>query len=287
MGMTLLFCWKPQGDFAGDGGLRACATAAMIPWENENMPGTMGSLNFNSTSRNREPRTLAATFAVLGGSLLTAVLCAVPSAAPAQTAAPAKAAQTGSEPVVVQPGVPGAASRRLPSSTTGQVPQRSQADVDFMQGMIMHHGQAVEMTALIRSHTENKEIGSLGARIGLSQADEMKFMKRWLAARGEAASMSMPGMQDMDKGGKPMQAMPGMLTQVQMEALRQARGAEFDHLFLTGMIQHHHGALVMVRQLFDTPGAGQDAELFDFATDADNSQRAEIGIMQNMLKEKQ
>jgi uncharacterized protein (DUF305 family) len=155
-----------------------------------------------------------------------------------------------------------------------------------MQGMIMHHGQAVEMTALIPSHTENKEIRSLGARIGLSQADEMKFMKRWLAARGEPTSMSMPGMPDMDRSGKPMQAMPGMLTPKQMDTLRKANGAEFDQLFLTGMIQHHHGALVMVKQLFDTPGAGQDADLFDFATDADNTQRAEIGIMQDMLKEK-
>jgi uncharacterized protein (DUF305 family) len=72
-----------------------------------------------------------------------------------------------------------------------------------------------------------------------------------------------------------------------MDELRQAKGAEFDRLFLTGMIQHHNGALVMVKQLFDTPGAGQDADLFDFATDADNTQRAEIAIMQNMLKEKQ
>ena len=78
-----------------------------------------------------------------------------------------------------------------------------------------------------------------------------------------------------------------MLTPQQMEALRQARGAEFDRLFLTGMIQHHGGALVMVKELFDSPGAGQDADLFDFATDVDSGQRAEIRIMQNMLKEKQ
>ena len=155
-----------------------------------------------------------------------------------------------------------------------------------MQGMIMHHGQAVEMTALIPSHTENKDIRKLGARISLSQSDEMKFMKRWLAARGEPVSMAMPGMPDMDKHGKPMQPMPGMLTAEQMDALRQAKGAEFDKLFLTGMIQHHNGALVMVKQLFDTPGAGQEADLFDFATDADNTQRAEIAIMEGMLRQK-
>ncbi len=155
-----------------------------------------------------------------------------------------------------------------------------------MQGMVMHHQQAVEMTALIPSHTENKDLRTLGARISLSQSDEIKFMKRWLLARGESDSMAMPGMPDMDKNGKPMQPMPGMLTPEQMSALRQANGAEFDRLFLTGMIQHHNGALIMVKQLFDSPGAGQDAELFDFATDVDNTQRAEIGIMQNMLKEK-
>lgn len=153
-----------------------------------------------------------------------------------------------------------------------------------MQGMIVHHSQAVEMTALIPSHTENKELQTLGARISRSQSDEIKFMKRWLAAHGEAVSMTMPGMPKMEPMGHPMALMPGMLTPEQMDALRKAEGAEFDHLFLTGMIQHHNGALTMVKDLFDTAGAGQDAELFDFATDADNSQRAEIKIMQGMLE---
>lgn len=155
-----------------------------------------------------------------------------------------------------------------------------------MQGMIMHHQQAVEMTALISSHTENKDVRMIGARISISQTDEMKFMERWLRVRGETDSMAMPGMPDMDKQGNPMKAMPGMLTPDQMTALRQAKGAEFDRLFLTGMIQHHNGALVMVKQLFDTAGAGQDADLFDFATDVDNTQRAEIRIMQTMLQAK-
>jgi uncharacterized protein (DUF305 family) len=90
----------------------------------------------------------------------------------------------------------------------------------------------------------------------------------------------------MDTSGKAMALMPGMLTAEQMEALRKAKGAEFDQLFLTGMIQHHNGALIMVKDLFDTAGAGQDADLFDFATDADNTQRAEIRIMQAMLEKK-
>jgi uncharacterized protein (DUF305 family) len=210
------------------------------------------------------------------------------------------------KPVVVQPGAPGQPSKTLPASTRATLPPRSRADVEFMQGMIMHHGQAVEMTALIGSHTENKELGLLGARISSSQTDEIKFMKRWLAARGEAVSMasssmkttdgsthsmkasagSTEAMPGMDMSGESMGLMPGMLTPGQMEALRKAKGAEFDRLFLTGMIQHHGGALTMVKELFDTAGAGQEAELFNFATDVDSGQRAEIRIMQGMLEKK-
>lgn len=200
-----------------------------------------------------------------------------PSACASQT-------DVANTPVVVQPGAPGKPSRTLPPSTRGTLPQRSQADVAFMRGMIMHHAKAVEMTALIASHTENKEVRSLGARISSSQSDEIKFMKRWLAARGEPLSMTMPGKMDMDMPGKTIPAMPGMLTAEQMEALRKAKGAEFDQLFLTGMTQHHNGALTMVKDLFDTAGAGQDADVFNFATDVDNTQRAEIRIMQSMLE---
>jgi uncharacterized protein (DUF305 family) len=199
----------------------------------------------------------------------------------------ARAQQTDpAAPVIVQPGAPGKPSKRLPASTTAKLPPRSHAETEFMQGMIMHHAQAVEMTALISSHTENKDLRLLGARISSSQSDEIKFMNRWLAARGEPATMAMPGMPDMNTSGHPMALMPGMLTPEQMEALRKAKGAEFDRLFLTGMIQHHDGALTMVKDLFDTAGAGQDAELFDFATDVDSGQRAEIRIMQTMLETK-
>ena len=188
-------------------------------------------------------------------------------------------------PVVVQPGAPGKPSKTLPPATRAKLPPRSQADVEFMQGMIMHHAQAVEMTALMASHTENKELRSLGARISSSQSDEIKLMQRWLAARGERISVDMPGM-DMLRHSSRQQLMPGMLTPEQMEALGKAKDAEFDHLFLTGMIQHHDGALTMVKDLFDTAGAGQDADVFNFATDADNTQRAEIKIMQSMLDKK-
>jgi len=162
----------------------------------------------------------------------------------------------------------------------------------------MHHAQAVEMTALIDSHTENKELRSLGARISHSQSDEIKFMKRWLTARGEPvlvqlkvmdkskhSSMDMSGHMSGEMSGHSM-LMPGMLTAQQMDDLKNAKGEEFDQLFLKGMIQHHTGALIMVKDLFDSAGAGQDAELFNFATDVDSGQRAEIKIMETMLEKK-
>ena len=199
----------------------------------------------------------------------------------------AQAQQTNpATPVVVQPGAPGQPSKTLPPSTRATLPRPSHAEVEFMQGMIMHHSQAVEMTALIASHTENKDLRSLGARISSSQSDEIKLMQRWLAGWGESISMPMSGMQGMHTSGEPMMLMPGMLTPGQMDALRKAKGAEFDRLFLTGMIQHHDGALTMVKDLFNTAGAGQNADVFDFATDADNTQRAEIKIMQSMLEKK-
>ncbi len=189
---------------------------------------------------------------------------------------------------VVEPGPPGAPSKTLPANTTGTLLKPTPADIDFMQGMIMHHSQAVEMTALIPSHTANPAVIDLGKRISLSQSDEIKFMQHWLEARNESTEIPMtpgPMTPGMDMANMPL--MPGMLSPAQMDALRKAHGPEFDHLFLTGMIQHHGGALVMVKDLFNQPGSGQDAQLFTFATDVDNTQRAEIRIMQRMLKENQ
>jgi uncharacterized protein (DUF305 family) len=231
------------------------------------------------------PRTPELRSASVAAALCGILLAA--SAAAAFSSLPLRGAQqTGSAtaPVVVQPGAPGKPTKILPPSTKGVLPARSPADVEFMQGMIMHHQQAVEMTALIASHTENKDLRMLGAKISSSQSDEIRFMQRWLASRGEPTSTTMAGMSDMDASGKPIALMPGMLTSAQMEALRDAKGAEFDHLFLTGMIQHHNGALIMVKDLFNTAGAGQEADIFNFATDADNTQRAEIKIMRSMLE---
>jgi uncharacterized protein (DUF305 family) len=215
---------------------------------------------------------------------------ALPSTLTSESSLRVCAQQTApTTPVVVQPGAPGKPTRVLPPTTKGKLPPVSTADVQFMQGMITHHAQAVEMTALIESHTENKDVRSLGARISHSQADEIEFMKRWLVSRGQPISDATHDMHKMHMNHKNMSheqmaLMPGMLTAAQMETLKKAKGEEFDHLFLTGMIQHHGGALTMVKDLFDTAGAGQDAELFNFATDVDSGQRAEIRIMQNMLE---
>ena len=207
-----------------------------------------------------------------------------------------------SSPVIVQPGAPGQPTRTLPASTRAKLPPLSPKDAEFMQGMIMHHGQAVEMTAMIEQRTQNEAIRLIGAKISQSQSDEMKFMRRWLEARGEETEMPMPDMSKMNHSEmdhskmdhskmnhskmKDSMLMPGMLTAEQMKELRNASGAEFDRLFLKGMIQHHEGALVMVKDLFKAAGAGQDAELFNFTADVDTGQRAEIKIMQNLLNEK-
>jgi len=159
--------------------------------------------------------------------------------------------------------------------------------------MIMHHSQAVEMTELLKTRTRDPAIRDLGHKIDISQTTEIASMKLWLNDRGLPTEMPMPDMDmsnmkgmDMQHMNMDMPPMPGMLTKAQMEQLRKATGPEFDHLFLTGMIQHHTGALTMVKELFANPGAGQDPQLFDFATDVDNTQQAEIDIMRHMLKER-
>jgi uncharacterized protein (DUF305 family) len=184
---------------------------------------------------------------------------------------------------IVQPGAPGQSTKTLTPETATAPPRKpSEADVAFMQGMIMHHSQAVEMTELLRTRSHDTKVQALGKRISISQTDEMRFMKQWLTDRGLPIADDMGG---MDMSSMPM--MPGMLTAAQMKTLEKASGPEFDHLFLTGMIQHHTGALTMVKDLFKSPGAGQDPQLFDFASDVDNTQQAEIDIMRHILKEKQ
>jgi uncharacterized protein (DUF305 family) len=278
-----------QGQHNGSSGLASVAGAAVFGLSlHPGAAGLSGELEQIAKANRKEGyRREERAAAPKGRALVRKVFLTVCILAAFSSHAVERARQSGaSAPVVVQPGAPGQPTKTLPPSTKGALPPLARADVEFMQGMIMHHAQAVEMTALIASHTENKELHTLGARISNSQIGEINFMKRWLVARGQPISMAMPGMPEMDMNGKPMALMPGMLSAEQMVALRKAEDAEFDRLFLTGMIQHHEGALTMVKDLFNTAGAGQDAEIFDFATDADNSQRAEIKIMQGMLERK-
>ena len=250
-------------------------------------------------------------------------------------------------PVIVQPGAPGHASTPLNSVTAvAAVRPPSEADVKFMQDMIMHHGQAVEMTELAKSRAKDPEVKEIASKIDVSQSDEMRWMKQWLTDRGIPVE-TMSGMDTMgvnkgmkDAGGtggahagmatmdhgnmagmghgntdhsdmagmdhskmpnmhpdsadrpnsskkvdpQDVAMMPGMLTPRQMQTLRASTGTQFDELFLTGMMQHHGGALLMVKDLFSNPGAGQDPYLFDFANDVDNTQLAEIDIMKGILR---
>jgi uncharacterized protein (DUF305 family) len=152
----------------------------------------------------------------------------------------------------------------------------TEADVHFMSHMIGHHAQALVMAAWAPTHGASPSVRTLAARIINAQQDEIATMKQWLGDRGrpvpEAHAMSMPGM-----------LMPGMLTEAQMQALDQAAGPGFDRLFLKDMIQHHRGAVTMVQQLFETPGAARDETVFKFANDVQVDQSTEIARMEKML----
>ena len=182
---------------------------------------------------------------------------------------------------IVQPGAPGEPTRVI---TAGQAADLSrirytEADIQFMRGMIGHHVQALEMTALVSARTRFEDMRLLASRIELSQADEIQMMQEWLTARGERP----PDPHAHHREGAML--MPGMLTAAEMAALAAATGADFDRLFLQFMIKHHEGALTMVDELFSTAGAGQQSDIFTFASDVDADQRMEIERMGAMLKE--
>ncbi len=186
-----------------------------------------------------------------------------------------------SAPQIVQPGAPGQPTRVIAAEQAADLSrvQYTAADVKFMQGMIHHHAQALDMTALVPSRTASENLRKLAMRIEVSQADEIKMMQRWLEARGQ----EVPGEHAHHVPGAPL--MPGMLTPEEMEHLADAKSGEFDRLFLQDMVKHHSGALTMVQQLFSLPGAGQESEIFAFASDVDADQRMEIDRMAAMLKE--
>jgi len=184
---------------------------------------------------------------------------------------------------IIQPGAPGQASQVITAAQASDLSQvqYTGADIKFMQGMIGHHAQAVEMVALVPQRTASDAVRKLAQRIDVSQQDEMKMMREWLLAR----SQQIPDPRAHHMMGTTL--MPGMLTPEEMSRLAAAKGAEFDRLFLEGMIKHHGGAITMVHDLFATEGAAQTPEIFSYASDVDADQRMEIDRMDSMLRELQ
>lgn len=200
-------------------------------------------------------------------------------------------------PPIFQPGAPGAAARVISPAEAVALGRTTFTadDVAFMQHMIVHHGQAVEMVELLQARGANPTVRLLGRRIALSQEAEMELMRDWLTARGQP--LAAPGGDDahagMDHSAHAGHAMPasdtplmaGMLSPARMQALAAASGPAFDRLFLEGMIQHHQGAIDMVEALMTRPNAAQDTLLSDFATAVVSDQSAEILRMQSLLSD--
>ena len=203
-----------------------------------------------------------------------------PDASTSQPAAAGQAQAQAQAPAIVQPGAPGQDSTVVSKVPAFNHSSFTEADVKFMQGMIHHHSQALQMVAMIATHTKTPELIAMGQKIQLSQSGEIASMKEWLTARKQTVPMLNPDGTVMDHGDMP--AMPGMLTPAQMQALDSARGAAFDELFLTGMIQHHKGALKMVAELREA-GGGNETNIGDFLNEVDNDQRMEIVRMYGLL----
>jgi uncharacterized protein (DUF305 family) len=216
---------------------------------------------------------------VLTASRTAAALAAILAAVVAVSCGPAR---VESRPPIVQPGAPGQPARTLDAAAATDLRgvRFTADDVKFMQGMIGHHQQAIEMTALMTTNSADPAMKLLGQRISLSQSDEVSMMRRWLEVRGQAV----PDEHAMHQHGATL--MPGMLTQDEMARLADAKGPQFDRLFLEGMIKHHGGALTMVEALFAAAGAAQESDIFAFASDVDADQRMEIARMGAMLEER-
>ena len=224
-------------------------------------------MSMNVCAMSRQPLTI----------LLVGILSAsCKTASTGQAAAPPSGA-----PALVQPGAPGQATRDITAREATDVSrvQFNDADVKFMQGMIGHHQQALEMAALIPDRTASDSMKQLGLKVDLSQRDEIRMMQGWLRVRGQ----EIPEEHAMHMHGATL--MPGMLTEEEMARLAAAKGVAFDKLWLEGMIKHHAGALTMVRELFATAGAGQDSEIYAFASDVDADQTMEIDRMSAMRME--
>ena len=208
---------------------------------------------------------------------LTALASTACAGQPANTTSASSAGRR-----IVQPGAPGEAGRAFEGGSLESIEGmgHTDADVRFMRGMIPHHAQALQMTALVGARTENDGLRRMALRMEISQRDEIGLMQRWLTERGEEAPDGDPN------SGVPPMLMPGMLSPEQMRQLTDARGVDFERLFLELMIQHHSGAIVMVEQLFSSAGAGQESTINFFASEVDSDQAIEIRRMRRMLEER-
>ncbi|HYC51445.1 MAG TPA: DUF305 domain-containing protein [Gemmatimonadaceae bacterium] len=221
--------------------------------------------------------------------LLAAAFAALMASACASTGATGSAQAT--------PPLPASAPelRRVTTDSAGMARARADsmrlpytaADIRFMTGMVGHHAQAIAMSRLAPSRGASPAVQRLAERIINAQIDEIVIMHQWLVDRGQPMPPALIDPRDAMHAEHSGHMMPGMLTMKQMQELDAARGKQFDRLFLQYMIQHHTGAVAMVKELFSTPGAGQDETVFRFATDVNVDQSTEIARMNQMLAELQ
>ena len=172
----------------------------------------------------------------------------------------------------------------LPDTSAPTQHSYTAADIHFMDGMIAHHAQALVMAGWAASHGASPSVRTLTDRIINAQRDEIAGMQKWLRDRHQPVPEPSPHGMTMNMNGMQHEmVMPGMLSEIQLKQLDDARGKEFDRLFLSFMIQHHRGAVTMVKELFDTNGAAQDLTVFKMASDISADQTTEIDRMQKML----
>jgi len=184
---------------------------------------------------------------------------------------------------IIQPGAPGQPSRQITAEEASNLTNLrvTDADVKFMQGMIMHHAQALEMSALVETHSTQQDVKLLAERIALSQADEITMMQEWLQDNNRP--LTDPGMDHSVHADTHAEMMPGMITAAELAALAAAEGLAFDTLFLQLMIKHHQGAVTMVERLLARAGSAQDSVMFEFTTEVTTEQNNEIERMTAML----